>query len=91
MGKENISEESDEFFFDDEIEPIEKVESEKTVVKEPELKVNTERKNVNTTKRKKKINHKLFSRAPLEEKYLEKEIKIEDLKLDPTKVEKKKQ
>jgi hypothetical protein len=77
--KEDLSEDSYESFFDDEIEPVEKIESEKTVVKEPELKGNTETKNVIPAKKKKKLNYKLFSRAPLEEKYLEKELKLEEL------------
>ena len=38
-------------------------------------------------KRTKKINYKLFSRAPLERKYLEKEFKLEQLKLgEPGKI-----
>jgi hypothetical protein len=91
LEEETLTEELNESVFFEEILPVEKIESEKALVKEPELKGDTEIKNVSSSKKKKKLNHKLFSRAPLEEKYLEKDIKIEDLKLEPLKVEKKKQ
>jgi hypothetical protein len=82
---ENVSEEINESFFIDEIEAVEKIAIEKSEVKEPELKENAAIKIYNSVKKKKKLDHKLFSRAPLDESYLEKELKLEEIKLEPKK------
>lgn len=58
---------------------------------EASIKENDERKKITTTKKRKKVNHKMFSRAPLDEKYLEKEKLIEEPSKGTITVEKKKQ
>ena len=72
------------------VTPAEKIATETTTVNTATLaESNTEKKY--KAAKKKKLNHKLFSRAPLEDRYLEKELKPESPKKEPRKTKNKEQ
>ena len=72
------------------VTPAEKIATETTTVNTATLAESNTEKKYKATK-KKKLNHKLFSRAPLEGRYIDKEIKLEESKAAPKKTKNKEQ
>lgn len=70
-------------------EPVEKINNEKMELNTSEMKKSSE--NGSDVKSKKKLNHKLYSRAALDEEYMEKDLKLEEAKPEIKKTEIKKQ
>jgi hypothetical protein len=72
------------------IVPVEKINPETATIN-TSLKDNGAAETDKPVKTKKVLSYKLFSRAPLEEKYISKELKLDPLKAEPKKTENKEQ